>query len=182
MKKIAERLGRYQAKTAAHPSRQPAAVALILAPGPELLLVRRAIREGDRWSGHMALPGGRFEEADKDLFATVLRETLEETGVALTRRMLLGSLDDLAPISPTLPPVVVRPFVFSMKERPALRLNEELTGVHWFKLDVLAASACETDVEIGGASRKVKAFVPEPGIVVWGMTHRIVDGFLALVS
>ena len=44
-----------------HPLR--AAVALVLRPGDagelELLLIKRADYEGDPWSGHVALPGGR---------------------------------------------------------------------------------------------------------------------------
>ncbi|HEY9478577.1 MAG TPA: hypothetical protein VIP79_00745, partial [Gemmatimonadaceae bacterium] len=42
-----------------------AAVALILRVGeanePELLMIKRAVYEGDPWSGHIALPGGRRE-------------------------------------------------------------------------------------------------------------------------
>jgi len=93
----------------------------------------------------VALPGGRFEKTDKDLFDTAVRETKEETGVSLSAT-LIGVLDDLTPRSPTLPPVIVRPFVFSMAQRPALLLNEELTGIHWFRLDDLARSACEAVV------------------------------------
>ena len=55
-----------------------AAVALLLTPDPDrLLLIRRAEREGDPWSGHLALPGGRRDESDTDLLATALRETFE---------------------------------------------------------------------------------------------------------
>ena len=39
-----------------------AAVAVVLTPDPDsVLLIRRAERTGDPWSGHMALPGGRRE-------------------------------------------------------------------------------------------------------------------------
>jgi hypothetical protein len=54
-----------------------AAVALLLRPssdGPELLLIRRAEREGDPWSGHMALPGGRADPGDRDAAATAAAE------------------------------------------------------------------------------------------------------------
>ncbi|MBD0320648.1 MAG: NUDIX domain-containing protein, partial [Gemmatimonadetes bacterium] len=65
-----------------------AAVALLLRPsgdGPELLLIRRAEREGDPWSGHMALPGGRADPRDRDAAATAARETLEEVGIDVVR-------------------------------------------------------------------------------------------------
>ena len=37
-----------------------------------ILMIKRAEREGDPWSGHVALPGGRQEAADRDLLATAL--------------------------------------------------------------------------------------------------------------
>src|SRR5262245_58224247 len=53
------------------PDRWPAAVAVVFAPDPEsLLLIQRAERQDDRWSGQMALPGGRWSNADPDLLAT----------------------------------------------------------------------------------------------------------------
>src|SRR5579883_1617440 len=123
-----------------------AAVALIQA-GEELLLVRRAERPDDRWSGHMALPGGRYEDADRDLFQTVLRETLEETGIALSREALVASLEDLSPRSKTLPSVLVRPFVFRLDKKPKITLSDELTGFFWFELAALQRSACEATVD-----------------------------------
>ncbi|KAF7727442.1 hypothetical protein EC973_007511 [Apophysomyces ossiformis] len=48
----------------------------------ELLFMLRATRAGDRWSGHVAFPGGKNEadETDED---TVTREVLEEIGIDL---------------------------------------------------------------------------------------------------
>ncbi|HKK07465.1 MAG TPA: hypothetical protein VKA44_01120, partial [Gemmatimonadota bacterium] len=55
-----------------------AAVVLLVRAGPasealadlEALFVQRAETEGDPWSGHMALPGGRSAPADEDLAET----------------------------------------------------------------------------------------------------------------
>src|SRR3989442_8572178 len=98
------------------PEAWPAAVALILLEGAglEALFIRRAERADDPWSGQIALPGGRRGPHDADLAATAIRETNEETGVDLSSAERLGVLDDLYPRTPTLPPVVVRPFVFAL--------------------------------------------------------------------
>ena len=69
------------------PSLLWAAVAIILTPQPDsILLIRRADRSGDPWSGHMALPGGRREPSDSDLAATAIREVAEEVGIQLSAK------------------------------------------------------------------------------------------------
>jgi 8-oxo-dGTP pyrophosphatase MutT (NUDIX family) len=78
------------------PERPQAAVALLLAPNPDqLLLIRRADRVGDPWSGHLALPGGGRQARDRDLLATAIRETAEETAVELQRDWCRAQLDDM---------------------------------------------------------------------------------------
>ena len=50
---------------------------------PEVLLIKRAARAGDRWTSHIALPGGKREADDTSDRTTSIRETMEETGVEL---------------------------------------------------------------------------------------------------
>ena len=60
---------------------QRASVAVVLREGAhsaEVLLIERAIFEGDPWSGHMAFPGGRMETEDDSTRITAARETFEE--------------------------------------------------------------------------------------------------------
>ncbi|CAO3637408.1 unnamed protein product [Mucor hiemalis] len=49
----------------------------------EVLFIQRAKRPGDFWSGHIAFPGGKNEEADRNNLDTVIRECKEEIGLAL---------------------------------------------------------------------------------------------------
>ena len=49
----------------------------------EVLFIKRAARVGDRWTSHVALPGGKREPADVDDRATSSRETKEEIGLDL---------------------------------------------------------------------------------------------------
>lgn len=158
-----------------------AAVAVILLEraspdGVALLLIRRAERAGDPWSGHMGLPGGRRDDGDSDLLETAIRETHEEVGVGLTRAQLLGTLDDVAPRTPVLPPVAVRPFVFALPQEPTLALNGEIAGAGWVSVaDMLDPAARRmVDVESRGGRRFVSAYVTSRG-VVWGMTERILS-------
>ena len=78
----------------------------------EVLFIRRAQREGDPWSGHIAFPGGRPAAADPDLLAVAVRETTEEVGIDVLRGgRVLGRLPTVEPQSRRLPPVDVTPFV-----------------------------------------------------------------------
>jgi len=161
-----------------------AAVAVVLVPEPErLLLIRRAERSGDPWSGHMALPGGRRGRTDADLVATAIRETAEEVGFFLGVEQLIGGLDDLVPRTPVLPPIAVRPFVFVLPRAPHLSLNPEVAAFNWVPLDhlLLPETYRSVRIEIRGETREMPAYHVEDGIV-WGMTERVITGLLAHLS
>lgn len=175
----------YRPKVEEAPEARPAAVALLLLEGradAELLLIRRAERSGDPWSGQIALPGGRYDPGDPDLLATAIRETREEVGVDLGRAERLGVLDDLYPRTPVLPPVVVRPFVFVTARRPPLEPSDEVTEAFWVSLKTLQAPEARREVTltIRGAERTFPAYVLQDS-VIWGMTERILTGFFQLL-
>lgn len=188
---LTDRLGRLRGRLAGHqpttdddPSLLWAAVAVILTPQPEsILLIRRAERTGDPWGGHMALPGGRREPADLDLLATGIRETAEEVGVQLDPQQLAGTLDDVVPRTPILPPVAVRPFVFLPPTRPLLTLNAEVAAADWVSLDHLLHPGTHHPVrlDVAGDIRLVQAYELENAIV-WGMTERIITNLLKLLG
>lgn len=167
------------------PDAREAAVALILAPGAgeelELLLIERAERSGDPWSGQMALPGGRREETDDGLLDTARRETWEETGIELPPNSLLGELDDLFPNIKVLPEIVVRPFVFGLEFRPAVIPTREVAAHLWISLLELQQRRRPAEVVIRQEKRKVDAFVLGER-VVWGITYRIVATLLGMKS
>lgn len=51
---------------------------------PEVAFIKRAARVGDRWTSHVALPGGKRDPEDEDDRYTAIRETSEEIGLDLT--------------------------------------------------------------------------------------------------
>lgn len=179
-------LAQYVARTVEAPEARPAAVALILlerASGLEALFIKRAERAGDPWSRQVALPGGRHEPSDPDLFVTATRETREETGIDLSSAEPLGVLDDLYPRTPTLPPVRVRPFVFALSSAPRLRPSDEVEHAFWVSLDRLVAPGVRREVtlQVRGVDRVFPAY--DLGReVIWGMTERILTPFLELIG
>ena len=151
---------------------------------PEVLMIKRADAEGDPWSGHIALPGGRMEPADADLSATAVRETLEETGVDVARDgRLLGALDDLMPRSPTLAPMVIRPYLALVHADVTLVLSHEVAVAFWVPLSQLRAPTAwgTGDVDVRGTARRVSVF-QYGGHTVWGLTERVLRQFLSYVG
>jgi len=155
-----------------------AAIAVILAEvemSLDVLLIERAIREGDPWSGHMALPGGHADPGDADLGATAERETLEEVGLDLRARgERLGRLSDSAPVRAV--PIAVRPFVYWLDARPKLTLSAEVRQALWVPVAPLLAGEQRTSFSLvrGEQSLKFPAW-DIAGHVVWGLTYRVLD-------
>jgi 8-oxo-dGTP pyrophosphatase MutT (NUDIX family) len=58
-----------------------------------LLYICRAEAEQDRHSGQVAFAGGKYEQDDKSLFDTALREAHEEIGIAPQDVRILGHLN-----------------------------------------------------------------------------------------
>ncbi|HUF26491.1 MAG TPA: CoA pyrophosphatase [Gemmatimonadaceae bacterium] len=165
-----------------------AAVALVLRAVPagelEMLMIKRSEHEGDPWSGHVALPGGRQEPLDRDLLDTALRETREETGLDLAAiGRVLGTLDDLHPRTPSLPPIMVRPYVAVVAADVALGASPEVADAFWVPLAELRQGTrwIDVTVPIRGERHTVTAFQHGP-YVVWGMTERLIRQFIALLT
>jgi 8-oxo-dGTP pyrophosphatase MutT (NUDIX family) len=161
-----------------------AAVSLVLRGREELdvLLIKRARRKGDPWSGHMALPGGRRSPDDASLLETAVRETREETGVDLNRSGVhLGRLAGVAPQSVHLPKLTIAPFVFGVPhDTPAHVASAEVDRIHWVPLGLLASPDVRGTLGITLPTGIEQRFpsLNVAGEVVWGLTYRILEDFL----
>jgi 8-oxo-dGTP pyrophosphatase MutT (NUDIX family) len=159
------------------PEARRAAVAVVVSRecDPALVFIRRKVRQGDPWSGQMALPGG-FQLADgESLAATAARETLEETGLDLAGcGQLLGALDDLSPRMPHLPPIIVSPHVFAVGAREPLVPGDEADEALWLPARDIFDPANRTTFAfpLQGGDRAFPAIEIGPHLV-WGLTERI---------
>lgn len=191
LEKVVRRLDAHEPTLADDPGHEGfrAAVAIVLlqpegteaggAP-PEVLFIERALREGDPWSGHMAFPGGRAEPRDSDIAATAARETAEEVGLEL--RAPIGRLDDFSGSRAARPqPLVVSPFVYTIRERPELVTNYEVNSTVWVPITALLDPRHAHDYryqrsEFGGSFPSIRY----DGYTIWGMTYRILGSFFDL--
>ena len=166
------------------PPMRLAAIALVFRLGslgvPEMLMIKRAEHESDPWSGHVACPGGRMEAGDHDLAQTAMRETWEETGIELARvGKVLGTLDDLSPRTPSLPPILIRPYVVVVPPTVELVQSPEVAAAFWVPLPAIRAEAAwgTATVSIRGAAREVTSFT-HGEYMVWGLTERVLRQLL----
>lgn len=179
--------GRKRARVERSPELREAAVALMLRPGDELeiLLIQRAERETDPWSGHMALPGGRRSADDADLVATAFRETEEETGVPLHRvGVVLGALDEVAPLTPRLPPIVIAPVVVAVPGATRATPDRvEVEAAIWVPLSALREEGAVSEIliELQDGNRAFPSLRYRE-YVIWGLTHRILTQFLEVAA
>jgi len=184
---IRQRLADYEPNRIADPLMPRAAVAMVLrASGDdvEMLLIRRAKRVADPWSGQMGFPGGRREPEDCDLVETAVRETREEVALDLRAQgHLVGALDDLGAVAEDGPvDLVISPFAFVIREPVTLRPDRrEVERVVWVPLSFLSSAAARTvhcqvvrgvEIDFPGYSYD--------GHIIWGLTHRILEQFLGL--
>ena len=151
---------------------------------PELLMIKRAEAEGDPWSGHIACPGGRMEPGDNDLAVTAVRETMEETGVDVARDgRLLGHLDDLSPRTPSLPPIVIRPYVALVRAGVEIVPSREVAAAFWVPVSALREQTAwgTGSVSVGGSQREVAIF-QHAEYTVWGITERVLRQLLTYIG
>jgi 8-oxo-dGTP pyrophosphatase MutT (NUDIX family) len=161
-----------------------AAVAIVetRAQSPSILLMRRADRAGDPWSGHWSFPGGRREIEDTDLVATALRELDEECGIQLGRSHLEASLPPgfagrRAGLS-----LCVAPFVFRTDTAlPVVPDPREAVEAVWVPLNFLRDPARHAFAQVAGLPADVWfPSIDLNGVPLWGFTYRLIADWLSL--
>jgi len=164
--------------------RKRAAVAAVLhdePAGPRVLLMKRTERTGDPWSGHISLPGGRYDRRDDDLLATAIRETREELGIDLAGARLLGNLPTLSPLSAGPSGMEVTPFVFATHEPVEPQVSAEAAAAFWLPIETAMSGALDDLYIYPGTERQFPSWRYE-GHVIWGLTFRILAELLALTK
>lgn len=157
----------------------------------ETLIIKRAEFEGDPWSGHLALPGGRAEAQDEDLLATAAREMREEIGIDLldaaspngARTRFIGQLPLIAPRNPGLPKIEITPLVALAPPNPVIQLSDEVESAFWVPISQLKREGPSATYFLRYEDLIIKrpAYPTERGLI-WGITERILTNFLELLD
>jgi 8-oxo-dGTP pyrophosphatase MutT (NUDIX family) len=143
---------------------------------PEMLMIKRADHEGDPWSGHVACPGGRWEPGDPDLAQTAARETREETAIDVERDgKILGAMDDLTPLTPRLPAIVIRPYVAIVPPTVRIVPSDEVAATFWVPLSTIRDPSAwgRASVDVRGLGKREESVFRYADHLVWGLTERV---------
>jgi len=140
--------------------------------------MKRTEREGDPWSGHISLPGGRLDARDTDLLATAIRETHEELGLDLAGARLLGNLPVLQPFTSGPYGMEVTPFVFVTEAAVEPQPGPEAASAFWLPIELAASGAIDGSYTYPGTTRTWPAWNFESH-TIWGLTWRILCELLA---
>ena len=165
-----------------------AAVAISLrlgVSGPEMLMIQRAVREGDPWSGHMGFPGGRKDASDATDVACAKRETLEEIGFDLdTHGELICQLSDVnTGWRADRPEMLVAPFIFRVDSTPDFELNHEVDDTIWVPLSFLLddANRSRHQWDWRGEVLESDAFTYDNRLI-WGLSLMMIDELLEIIG
>ncbi|GAB7340646.1 hypothetical protein MBLNU457_7042t1 [Dothideomycetes sp. NU457] len=154
---------------------------------PEVLFIKRAARKGDRWTSHIALPGGRRDPEDEDDLAAAIRETREEVGLDLSEdnALQVGNLPQRVVTTHwgRVPLMVLCPYIFfvTRHELPPLKLQPtEVASTHWVPLAALLSADERTEVHEDVSNRLANQ---ETGVKRWmlrGMVGQMIFSAIRL--
>lgn len=150
-----------------------------------ILMIKRAEREGDPWSGHMAFPGGRMDKGDAHGYAVAVRETEEEVGLVLGEEdKCIGRLSDII-TRPRRGPfgMAVTPFVFRLEREVEFNPNEEVAEVVWVPLEFLLDTGNREQMEwrYKGLKMALPCYYYQ-GRCIWGLSLMMLDELMDLVE
>jgi len=145
----------------------------------QVLFTQRSMEVKDH-KGQISFPGGRWEEEDRNLLSTALRETEEELGIPPDSVEVLGELGDL--VTPT--HYHVTPFVGIIPHPFGYRLNQqEISGVIEVPLEHLLEPQ-NLRLERGAFfnSQTEMPYFQFKQHVIWGATGRITRELVELIQ
>jgi 8-oxo-dGTP pyrophosphatase MutT (NUDIX family) len=144
----------------------------------EVLLIRRAEREGDPWSGQAAFPGGMVSSADKSFEETARREAREEVGVLLSAgaAVFMGYMREFKAHTRG---VIVVPSVFKLVVSAEVNPNKEVASFEWAPLAELTREASQSSYLIPKRGGQIPfPCIVHRSLVIWGLTEKILSGII----
>ncbi len=152
---------------------------------PALLMMQRAQRAGDPWSGHVSFPGGRVAASDASTRAAALRELQEETGFdARLGLEPMGRLSDrITREHGRARPMVISPYVYRTRCAVDLQPGLEAAALWWVPLSDLLSPARRSRITWRVAQVPLRLpCVDLDKARLWGLTLMMTDELLRVAG
>ena len=141
---------------------------------PEIIFTQRSTKLSTH-SGEVSFPGGKWDEQDKNLFETALRESNEEINLNIEDVVLAGSLNYLV----SKHKIEVNPYVGLITRKQNLLDNDEIEKIFTVPLEFLTDKKNAKLHKIEKKNRNV--IVPSwvyNDQIIWGLTAMITADFV----
>jgi len=143
------------------------------------ILLTQRTEQVTEHKGQISFPGGVYEEDDRTLLRTALRETSEEIGLMAEDVEVLGELDDEVSLTSN---YVISPFVALIPWPYKFKLNQEETEeIIEVPISALLDKTClRQETETTDGEMVTSYFYRYQERIIWGATARILNQFLGL--
>lgn len=144
------------------------------------VLIKRAEYDGFH-SSQISFPGGKYENSDKDLSKTALRETYEEIGVSPNSINIIGQISSIyIPVSN----FTAKPYIGYIKEKPDFKTdNFEVNRVINVKISELQDNKNKQLGIFKVGNKQIQApCYNANGNKIWGATAMVLSEFLKIVK
>jgi len=176
IEKITEKIKGYSGRPPVEELRKAAVlIALTDSNEPELIYTLRSNKVGSH-GGEVSFPGGMYEDVDKNLEHTALRESEEETGMDSSKVNILGPLDTVV----SRYNISVTPYVGIVPENVSLNnKSEEIESCFKVPLSFLLKDERHRNDEIkrDGEIFFMPAYQYD-SYIIWGLTAMMTVDFL----
>ena len=176
IEKITEKIKGYSGRPPVEELRKAAVlIALTDSDEPELIYTLRSNKVGSH-GGEVSFPGGMYEDVDKNLEHTALRESEEETGMDSSQVNILGPIDTVV----SRYNISVTPYVGIVPENVSLNnKSEEIESCFKVPLSFLLKDERHRNDEIkrDGDIFFMPAYQYD-SYIIWGLTAMMTVDFL----
>ena len=153
---------------------------------PQILFIQRSIRSGDPWSGHMAFPGGRQSEIDRNSHQTAAREAFEEVGISLSEdTSLIGQLNEIrGRKGGSILDFKIVPHVYILEKESELKIDtREVQAAYWIDLSHFLKPDYRTYFYLPRPEGELAL----PGVsfqseIIWGLTYSILTDLFSRIE
>jgi len=145
-----------------------------------LLFIKRTEKVREH-KGQISFPGGAYQEGDRTLVDTALREGTEEIGLVADIVEILGVLDDTSTVTSN---YIISPFIAFIPWPYQFKIDrEEVEEIIVVPILALLDKDCmRQEIETIDGKAVTSYFYHYQGRVIWGATARILNQFLNIFA